>query len=163
MDIKIQRYDAQHRDQMVGLFEDFQDYLAGLDPLRRLRRLPGYGEHALSATLDAMTAYEGAFYVARDGERVIGFVAGIIQRLTEADRLGVIPTAHPGRVTELYVDPAYRGQGVGTRLMSTVEAYLKEKGCDVVKVEVFVPTSAARRLYETLGFEPRDIDTIKRL
>ncbi len=32
MDKEIHRYEARHWDQVVGLFEDLQDYVTDLDP-----------------------------------------------------------------------------------------------------------------------------------
>jgi GNAT superfamily N-acetyltransferase len=51
-------------------------------------------------------------------------------------------------VQELMVDPAYRGQGVGRRLLAAAIETAWERGC----VEVTVPTRRAGPYYERLGF-----------
>lgn len=160
MDITTREYDQADRERLVKLFDDFQDYLVALDPLQRLRNLPGYGEELLTGTLDEIREKRGVFSVALDGDTIVGFVVGILQE--RKNRRDVIDSMG-GRITELYVDAAYRGRGIGTLLMHHVETYFRMNGCDVVQVEVFAPNAPARRLYEKFGYEYRDIDTMKKL
>jgi ribosomal protein S18 acetylase RimI-like enzyme len=114
----------------------------------------------LNATRKEVREQRGIFVVALDASVIIGFVAGILQE--RKDRLDVIDSLG-GRVTELYVDAAFRGQGIGTQLMRHIEEWFRASGCDVVQIEVFVPNRPARRLYEKFGYAHRDIDTMKRL
>jgi hypothetical protein len=85
MNIKIIAYENQYRAQIIKLFEDFQDYLVELDPLKRLRRLPGYGEQITEKTLKEMDEQHGAFYLAVDAEKVVGFIVGIVQMPPEKE------------------------------------------------------------------------------
>ncbi len=162
MDIQIVSYENEYKDQLIHLFEDFQDYLVKLDPMQRLRKQSGYGEHTLTKTIQEIEENNGVFYVALDGDTIIGFSCGIVEKQSPEIFLGVIPSTQ-GRIIELYVDKKYRGKGIGTTLMKKVETYLKQKGCEVVKVEVFAPNDLAKNLYEKLGYEARDIDNIKKL
>ena len=41
-----------HKEILVQLIEELQDYLIALDPLKRLRRLPEYGEVYVSNLLN---------------------------------------------------------------------------------------------------------------
>ena len=102
MPVMIRSYQPSDRPQIVDLFDEFQDYIASLDPFQRLRRLPGYGEYALQKTLDDMAAHDGIFYVATDRDLVIGFVAGTIKKSSQEELLEVVPSVR-GRVTELYI------------------------------------------------------------
>jgi len=160
MDVTIREYQEEDRERLAELFDDFQDYLVSLDPLQRLRHLPGYGEEVLAKTLDEVQEKQGVFSVALDGNTVVAFVVGILQK--RKNRRDVIDSLG-GRITELYVDAAYRSRGIGTLLMHHVEAYFRMKGCDVAQVEVFAPNAPARHLYEKFGYEYRDIDTMKNL
>lgn len=156
----LREYQEEDRARITTLFDDFQDYLVALDSLHRLRRLPGCGAQFLDDTLREIHEQEGVFCVALVDDTIVGFVVGTIQEMK--NRLDVIDST-VGRVTELYVDPAYRGQGIGTQLMEHVERYFRSNRCDVVKVEVFVPNLPARRLYEKFGYRHRDIDSMKNL
>ena len=160
MPLMLRDYQDGDRARATALFDDFQAYLVSLDPLQRLRHLPGCGAQMLDATLKEVREQRGIFVVALDANMIVGFVAGILQE--RKDRLDVIDSLG-GRVTELYVDAAFRGQGVGTQLMQHIEDCFRTSGCDVIQVEVFVSNLPARRLYERFGYAHRDIDTMKKL
>lgn len=160
MMISLRDYQEEDLARMTTLFDDFQDYLVALDPVHRLRRLPGFGTQYLARTLKEVHEQQGVFSVALANDLIVGFVVGTVETLT--NRLDVIDST-VGRITELYVDAAFRGQGIGTHLMEHVEGYFRANRCDVVKVEVFAPNLPARRLYEKFGYQHRDIDSMKNL
>jgi GNAT superfamily N-acetyltransferase len=58
-------------------------------------------------------------------------------------------------VGALAVDPALRGQGIGTRLLETLFDWAREGGFSSVSLEVVDTNPGARRLYERLGFAVR--------
>lgn len=160
MDIK--NYQEGYLGQVVRLFEGFQDYLIGLDPLKRLTKIANFGEKVVTATLKEVSQNRGVFYVAVDKEEVLGFAVGIVESPTEEQRLeahlGVM-----GRITELYVDIPFRGQGIGKKLTEETERYLKEQGCEYIWVEVFVPNVKAHEFYKSVGYTNRDVDMIKKI
>lgn len=161
-DIKINQYKKEYKEDVIKLFNDFQDYLISLDPLKRLRRMPNYGENVLSETIKETQEKDGIFYVVLYNEIIIGLCAGIVIKQTDEDLLSWYPTAM-GRVTELYIDSNYRGNGFGTLLMNKLEKYFKQKHCKYVWVEVFTPNTRAHDLYKKLAYEDRNIDLIKKL
>ncbi len=146
--------------QLSMLFDQFQDELLELDPLHRLQRHTGYGVATLAETLADISQHEGVWYMVSDNDQIIAFAVGTIQRPTHQEALSLIPSSR-GRVTELYVHPSYRRQGIATRLVHAVERYCVEHDCDVVRIEVFVPNQPAREFYAKLGYIERDIDLIK--
>lgn len=63
---------------------------------------------------------------------------------------------HPDAPDELYIDnlgvtPAFRRQGIGTRLMKALLQTGKEQGCMEAWVGTEADNEAARKLYESLG------------
>lgn len=58
-------------------------------------------------------------------------------------------------LAELYVTPALRGQGMGRALMEAVLREARDRGSDTMDIGVDEPDTAARRLYESLGFTNR--------
>jgi ribosomal protein S18 acetylase RimI-like enzyme len=58
-------------------------------------------------------------------------------------------------LAELYVTPARRGQGLGRELMEAVLREARSRGADTMDIGVDEPDTAARRLYESLGFTNR--------
>lgn len=160
--IKIVDYEEQFKERTIELLEEFYQYLIHIDPLKRMRIQPGYGETELKKILKDVGSQEGVFYLAVNGDEIAGFVTVVIHRQTPDDLLGVIPTTI-GRVTNLYVSALNRQKGLGTSLLQKAEDYAKSQGCDVMKIEVFAPNEPARNFYEKLGYEPRTIDQIKKL
>lgn len=59
-----------------------------------------------------------------------------------------------GQLSNLYVDPASRGRGIGTALLEAVEADLRDRGAEVVRLEVLAPNEDARRFYRERGYDP---------
>jgi ribosomal protein S18 acetylase RimI-like enzyme len=50
------------------------------------------------------------------------------------------------------VDPAYRNQGIGHRLLSATEDDIRKKGMTVIRLEVATTNQAAIALYKNAGF-----------
>lgn len=48
-------------------------------------------------------------------------------------------------------------------LMEKVEDYFRQAGCDINRVEVFVPNEDAHSFYKELNYHDRDIDMFKLL
>ena len=83
-------------------------------------------------------------WVAEGSEgRLAGFV--IIERTQLQGR----PAGH---VVTLDVDSTARRLGLGTLLMQTAEAQMKQEGAGVMSLEVSVDNAVARRFYRRLGF-----------
>ena len=55
-------------------------------------------------------------------------------------------------LAELYVAPDRRGQGLGRALMEAAIALAREAGADTMDLGTHETDTAARRLYESLGF-----------
>ena len=73
--------------------------------------------------------------------KVVGYVLGF--QLPTLHANGVVLT-----IQELFVDPAYRGHGLGRTLVETLIA----RGKDVGAIEITVPTRRAQDFYRHLGF-----------
>ena len=55
-------------------------------------------------------------------------------------------------LTAVYVDPAFRGRGVGRAVSATVIAWARERGMRRMLLHVAGWNVVARRTYESLGF-----------
>jgi len=55
--------------------------------------------------------------------------------------------------TSVYVRDAYRGRGIGTRLMERLLSYLKEANIHTVIAGISLPNESSVRLHEKLGFQ----------
>jgi GNAT superfamily N-acetyltransferase len=103
-------------------------------------------ESWLAARLDEPTRWAG--WVACEQTALIGTVwIGLIEKMPN-------PVGEPeehGYLTNFYVDPRRRGQGVGTALMTAALGWCEARGVHAV---ILWPTTRSRALYERHGFAP---------
>jgi GNAT superfamily N-acetyltransferase len=162
MEVAIREYPDSDRKAFVKLMEELQDYLVSLGDLKRMRRMPEYGESYTERTLQNVAKSNGVIYIAETKGRIVGLVVGIIHEQTREDLLEHVPFKR-GIVLELIVTHEYREKGIGTILMEKIEGYFKQNGCSVAGVDVFFPNKIAYRLYTKLGYHDRDIWMTKTL
>ncbi|WP_281086589.1 ribosomal protein S18-alanine N-acetyltransferase [Caldisphaera lagunensis] len=66
--------------------------------------------------------------------------------------LGYMEDEEVGHIVSIAVKKAYRNNGIGTKLMESIENELKSRGAKLIKLEVSVDNNA-RKLYEKLGYK----------
>ncbi|ELY61868.1 GNAT family N-acetyltransferase [Natronolimnohabitans innermongolicus] len=101
---------------------------------------------AMRQTLAAHQANDGLL-VARDAGRIVGFASFHLEHGSLA-----LDTTR-GMLSNIYVEPAYRGQGLGGALLEAAEAELEERGAEAVVLEVMADNEAARRFYDRQGYD----------
>ena len=57
----------------------------------------------------------------------------------------------------IFVEPAARGQGVGTALLNAIEVHCAHQGLRQIRLDVIDTNPRARALYERLGFAERSV------
>lgn len=93
-----------------------------------------------SAFLSHLEHPEFAKYMVAQAEgRVVGYV-------------GLFFGGGQGQITNLAVDPDYRNQGIGSRLLLAVIDYSRKFGIQSLSLEVRVSNMDAQRLYQEFGF-----------
>jgi len=85
--------------------------------------------------------------IEKDGE-VAGFATLVTYRVPTK---GII-----GRIEDVIVDEKYRGQGIGRGVMEELIRMAKEKNIFLIELTSKPQRTAARKLYESLGFEVYD-------
>lgn len=104
------------------------------------------GEPGFLVAVDDPAAGDGL--LADDAGDVRGYVVADV----EAD-LG----REVGHVKDLAVAPAWRGRGIGSKLLERALAALVAGGARRAKLEVRADNTAARALYEGFGFSPNHV------
>ncbi|HEY3416261.1 MAG TPA: GNAT family N-acetyltransferase, partial [Armatimonadota bacterium] len=109
--------------------------------------------------VDAVAELSGTFFLAEDDGNPIGF----------ACVFGLMPPFSPDEepreytfVSDLYVDPAYRGRGIGKALLQRAEAYGRTLGAPRIELATHAGNPALA-FYRQLGFDQRLVIMTKRL
>ena len=74
--------------------------------------------------------------VAKDGERIVGFMCGMVRKYLMEDQA---PDLDRGYITLLAVDGEYRRRGIATRLWEQVRSYFESRGVRAAIVGTFAP------------------------
>lgn len=80
------------------------------------------------------------YFVAKDGEKVIGFAGTWI----------ILDEAH---ITNIAIHPDYRKQGIGSELLKELISFCQKAGCIAFTLEVRRSNEAAKALYEKHNFK----------
>jgi aminoglycoside 6'-N-acetyltransferase I len=86
------------------------------------------------------------------GERPIGFLE--VGLRSHADGCSV--TQPVGFVEGWFVEPEWRGQGVGGLLIAAAEVWARERGCLEMASDALIDNEASIAAHQALGFEVGD-------
>ncbi len=162
MKVLIREYRESDKQLLEGLIEELMDFVVATDPMQRIRRLDGYGPAATNKLLKIVGEQDGQIFFAEVNGDPVGYVAGFPTQQTEDNLLEVLPTKL-GVIEDLFVKEKFRTMNVGTALITKMEEFLKEKGCDSLWVEVFTPNTVAHNYYKHYGFMDREVGMLKQL
>lgn len=115
-----------------------------LDDFNREYDTPSPGPDVLTARLQHLLAGREVVAV------LIGDPAAGVGLLTL--RPNVWYAGPVGLLDELYVVPSRRGSGLGSALLLSVEQVVRERGGEVLEINVDGDDAAARRFYERHGY-----------
>ena len=121
---------------MITLMEMKAEHVPQVAQLEKICFADPWSELSISLELTNVWSY---WLVALDGDTVVGYI-GSQSSLDEADIMNVA------------VHPDYRRQGIAEKLINTLVADLKNRGCHALLLEVRVSNTPAVTLYEKLGF-----------
>lgn len=90
--------------------------------------------------LKAFFYHPGAYLVAIEDDKIIGYSIGII-------RFGNL-----GHIISIAVDEGYRGRKVGSKLLEKIIERLIDMGAKIIRIEVRESNIIAKNLYKKFGF-----------
>ena len=140
---RIIPYCEKYRDDMIFMVLEAKDALG---------RVPGLNEDLLDIRGNYMDAGDMFWLAIDEHDRVIGCVG-----------YNSIPGTTEVRLHRLYIKAARKRQGIGTRLLHTVEQHLRQQGKTAVHVhlggkEFF----ESRSFYPKHGYQPYATDMMKK-
>lgn len=94
---------------------------------------------------EVLASTENFISVAEDRGKLVGFVTFSMRWVVRYPR----PIAE---MDELYVNPEYRRQGLGSKLVETILEKAAELGCSRMFIDTHFQHEAAQKLSEKMGF-----------
>lgn len=119
--------------------------------------------YKIKKTLRSISKHNGIFYITEDKSKIVGFVVGLIWKPSKVEAMETKNKTLTGEVAELYIDPFYRGSGLGRKLMAETEGYFRANKCTDVSLWVFQPNINAHGFYRRIGYVDRTIRMLKEL
>ncbi len=129
---------------LAGMYEQLNAYFYTVGYL--LPRPEKVGELWLDSFRRTMGRYSNVF-VAEQGERLLGFHLCRIKRLP-AHMGGSLA----GEVSDVWVDPEARSQGIGEALVQAGLDWMRDQGARSIEVQVLIQNEGSLRFFERLGF-----------
>jgi GNAT superfamily N-acetyltransferase len=110
-------------------------------------RHPGWRERFAEFWREKQAAGRAQFFYAESEGTVVGMAAFVL-----LDEYRAFAFGEPrGWVNSVYVAPGFRKCGIGRRLMEAGLAWLRARGCVMVRLRT---SAIGRNLYASLGFTP---------
>jgi ribosomal protein S18 acetylase RimI-like enzyme len=160
--IQIREYEEKDKTILLDFVNKLEEYQKGIDPIARVKNLDGFAEKYLEQTFTNLDKYSGKIFLAEVDSVIAGFISGVIFDQSEIDKLEV--GGHKqGEILKIYITEEYRGKGLGKLMISKMEDFFKENGCDSVWIEVSSYNTNAHSTYEKLGFIDREVGMLKEI
>ena len=95
------------------------------------------------------------FYIALDGETVVGYVTGEVKTNDKDNYMNVFPlNTEYLQVNDLYIAPTYRSKSIGAEFLTIVEEKSKANGVEHIFLSsATIDAESVRRFYVKNGFK----------
>lgn len=95
---------------------------------------------------------QGSVLVARRGAKIVGTLKIAMRKPWSIDIAHFTPCKRPWYLTNMAVDPAYQGKGIGTRCVQGAVKLVREWGGEAVRLDAYDAVAGAGQFYEKCGF-----------
>lgn len=99
-------------------------------------------------------------FIAETENEVIGLIHVYVR---ESQKIPLLVSRKFAVVEDLVVKSTFQGKGIGVKLMKAAESWIREKGADLVELNVWEFNKRAKNFYENLGYETISRKMWKRL
>ncbi|KAB1187661.1 MULTISPECIES: GNAT family N-acetyltransferase [Haloferax] len=144
--------DADIASLVDDLWLPFAEEMGGIDQYDALATDVDVRTEAVEYRRAQLADEDTETFVAVDdeGRRLVGYTT-----VSYAESPPVFARGPVAKVKDLYVAPAARGDGLGTRLLERAHEWGRERGCERVALSVHARNEGARACYESMGYETR--------
>jgi len=143
---------------MVRFIDGSQAFEHAIEPDRRIDARAG--ADYLPHLLERVKNDDGRIFIAESGGRPIGWGVFHVQ---DAPVFVVEDERRYGYIADLFVEEAFRGQGIGRALITACEDAARALGLKLIMLGVLAGNARARRIYEASGYAPYALDLRKYL
>ncbi len=152
MKISIRAYQSSDREFILALASRFSEF--ALPEWRSSEEIDRTNTTTLEQALQQTTPGSAIFIAEAEN----GSPAGFIHLQTEKDYFN---NKEYGYISDLAVDRAFEGRGMGRALLETAEDWARKKGYQLLALYVFAGNEHARQVYERYGFQQEVIKYVK--
>lgn len=153
--IEIRKHEWADFDSLKKLFLEMQIHEQQFDA-DRAQPTDALADKYISQLLKDVEERQGIILVAVDSSSVCGFAAGYAEE-------DLANQHHFFLIAELVVSAAYRGQGIGSNLVRSMENVARARGFKRAGIGVLVGNDRVHALYKRLGFRDYAIELMKEL
>ncbi len=159
--MNIIEYDSKYDEDIKDLLLELQQYIASIDKDKYNIVTKHYREEEFKETIKEVLEKEGKIFLARDNNKIVGLIIGIINN----NKIHTYNFTAPkrGRITELIVSKHYRSTGIGQVLLNKMENYFKSVGCKAILISVFGYNEIAKNFYYKNNYYNRSLDVMKKI
>ena len=160
--MKIIEYEDKYLEDVKDLLVELEEYIVSIDKDELDILHPEYRDKMAIIDLEEVQNENGKCFLAIENDKAIGLIMGTIPEYEEYDYLDY-KCPKRGVITELVISKNIRGNGIGNELITKMENYFKEQGCEYVLVDVFAYNERGLNFYNKQGYHPRMYVDIKKL
>ena len=160
--MKIIEYEDKYLEDVRDLLVELEEYILSIDKDELDQLHPEYREKMAILDLEEVKENEGKCFLAIENNKVIGLIMGCVPPYDEYDYLDY-KCPRRGEITELIVTRKVRSNGVGRKLIDTMEQYFESIGCEYVLVDVFAYNEKGINFYNKKGYRSRMETMIKKI
>lgn len=159
--MEIIEYNNDYSESVKDLLVELQEFIASIDEEKLNIVTPEFREVYFKDMIDNVYDNDGKIYVAKEDNKIVGFIAGVMVKYDEIDKYGYVIHKR-GEVIELMVTNNVQSNGIGSKLLRKMESYFKNKGCLYIQIDVFGYNKNAISFYNKHGYDSRLVTVVKK-
>lgn len=154
----VRQYESRDEQQLRAIA--FQNYVEQLQEVQSTDPDDPAAHAYLEHIINMQVGSKGIILVAEQDQKLIGFVCLLGPSGGTPDKKSDAAYAF---MSDLFVDPEYRNQGVGRQLIEKVEEQARTMGADNVALRVAVDNTGPRRFYTKNQYQEKFVVMSKQL